>query len=699
MATYSVKFYDADYLAGWPSVSGSSFVYSGLTDYDATAFITDTQTGADGTMLDSAAAGETATADVTVNGTTYTGAAVEAETVYLVQDTLTGQTFEVVRFNYVSGGTTYTGTLSESPLIDGRTYEVLDIITAPDVGASDESFAYADFSDGLIEGTAGDDTIDASYTGDPHGDVVDGSDGVNDIATDSTFRWSDYGGNATDISAGISDTINGVGVDVSYTALGTGDWLRISTQTTYTEAGEAFSANSAASLHGNGTGPTSRLEFDFSSATDGVAGDVSNLTFRVNEIDASAYLDQITVTAFDANGDPVEVRFTVEGNETISGNTITAGDSSDAAGSADGSVLITIAGPVSHVELYYENLGRASQGITVSDLNFDAIAPTYADLIDAGAGNDLIDAGFGDDTILAGTGDDTVHGGAGSDQIDAGDGDDVIYLGSGDDALGGDGDDIFIIDPALLSGGTITIDGAETGEDGAGDVLDFNGTLAGPITWTAQGTDPGGRAGTATLTDGTVINFTNIETVICFARGTRILTPRGPVAIEALKPGDPVLTRDNGIQPVEWINSRRVPATGRFAPIHFAAGAMGNESDLIVSPQHRMLMKGHKAELLFGQREVLAAAKHLVNGTTITALEGGFVEYFHVMFRHHELIYAEGAIAESFHPGDHALRGLADPAREELFALFPDLRSLPDSHGPTARLCLRGHETRLLVAA
>jgi hypothetical protein len=163
-----------------------------------------------------------------------------------------------------------------------------------------------------------------------------------------------------------------------------------------------------------------------------------------------------------------------------------------------------------------------------------------------------------------------------------GDGDDTIYIGSDDVATGGAGDDLFVIDPTALTGGVITIDGMETSET-SGDSLDFNGTLAGPVTYTAQGTDPGGRSGFATLTDGTVINFSNIETIICFARGTRILTPRGPVAIEALRPGDMVLTRDNGLQPIRWINSRRVAATGDFAPVH---------SDLIVSPQHRMLLKG-----------------------------------------------------------------------------------------------------------
>jgi hypothetical protein len=206
------------------------------------------------------------------------------------------------------------------------------------------------------------------------------------------------------------------------------------------------------------------------------------------------------------------------------------------------------------------------------------------------------------------------------------------------------------------------------------------------------------ESGYATLLDGTIIRFENIETLICFGRGTRIETPFGPRRIETLKIGDLVLTRDHGPQPLRWIGARAVQAKGDFAPIEIKNGALGNTSDLIVSPQHRMLLTGWRAEMLFGADEVFAAAKHLINDTTILRRAGGVVEYFHMMFDAHEVVFAEGAASESFHPSDLSLTGVADEARDELFALFPDLRTMPSGHGPTARICLKAHEARLLVA-
>ena len=78
------------------------------------------------------------------------------------------------------------------------------------------------------------------------------------------------------------------------------------------------------------------------------------------------------------------------------------------------------------------------------------------------------------------------------------------------------------------------------------------------------------------------------------------------------------ICRDHGLQPIRWIQSRTVPATGNMAPVRIRPGAVvGLEKDLIVSPQHRMLLNGWRSEMLFGTSEAFAAAKHLVNGTTI----------------------------------------------------------------------------------
>ncbi|MFN3936813.1 MAG: Hint domain-containing protein [Gemmobacter sp.] len=183
----------------------------------------------------------------------------------------------------------------------------------------------------------------------------------------------------------------------------------------------------------------------------------------------------------------------------------------------------------------------------------------------------------------------------------------------------------------------------------------------------------------------------------CFVAGTRIGTPAGPMPVERLRPGDLVLTRDRGAQPLVWTGSRSVAGVGRFAPIRFARGVLGNSRPLFVSPQHRMLVTGWRAELFFGQEEVLAAARHLVDGKAVVAVPCATVSYHHIMFDRHEIVLAEGALTESFHPGDHAM--MADPAiRGEILSLFPEL-DRNRAAMPTARAVLRGPEARVLAAA
>ena len=106
----------------------------------------------------------------------------------------------------------------------------------------------------------------------------------------------------------------------------------------------------------------------------------------------------------------------------------------------------------------------------------------------------------------------------------------------------------------------------------------------------------------------TDVGFVNATSVPCFVAGTLIATPDGDRRVEAMSPGDLVMTKDEGAQPLRWIGSRSVTATGDFAPIHIRANTLGQHRDLLVSPLHRVLIKDSLAELLFGEAEVLVCS-------------------------------------------------------------------------------------------
>jgi len=185
--------------------------------------------------------------------------------------------------------------------------------------------------------------------------------------------------------------------------------------------------------------------------------------------------------------------------------------------------------------------------------------------------------------------------------------------------------------------------------------------------------------------------------VTCFVRGTEIDTANGPVRVEDLKKGDLIRTADHGMQPLRWIGHRAVSAKGVFAPVKICKGALGNTEDLWVSPQHRILLYGWRAEVHLGQEEVLAAAINLVNGDTILREPGDDVEYYHIMFDQHELVYAAGIKSESFNPGHLAWAALPQASQEEILTLFPELRLAGiETYGGPVRPSIKAYEAQLI---
>ena len=201
--------------------------------------------------------------------------------------------------------------------------------------------------------------------------------------------------------------------------------------------------------------------------------------------------------------------------------------------------------------------------------------------------------------------------------------------------------------------------------------------------------------------------FVGYATPPCFAGGTLIDTQNGPVAIEKLRPGMLIKTLDDGWQPLRMalataLSPAHLSAAPDHRPIRIGKDAIGHgipARDIVVSPQHRVLVDDWRAQLYFGHDEILVAAKHLKNGIDIRddpAPNG--VTFHHLIFECHQIISAHGLHSESFHPGEASLSGFSNQMRADFFDQFPLLEQGLDLYGAAARPALRGYEATLLAA-
>lgn len=303
--------------------------------------------------------------------------------------------------------------------------------------------------------------------------------------------------------------------------------------------------------------------------------------------------------------------------------------------------------------------------------NNDTITITSSDVgvdVRGNAGNDDI-------TVKSSTVGGLVHAGGDNDTVVLrGASVDGVRLGGGDDSI-----DFFASDVA-----------GELRGNGGTDSLNLPvGTVVNDSTYgtftVALGVSYNLSSGTFTLPSGTTVTYTTFENgtgIPCLVRGSRVLTDKGYVAVETLQPGHRVETRDNGFQPVRWTGRATVTAAAqardeKLRPVRICAGSLGLGAparDLLVSRQHRMLVQSRIAKRMFDTSEVLIPAHRL------TALPGVFiepdlqdVEYFHILFDRHEVIYANGVPTESLFTGPMALKSLSHGARVEIFKIFPEL--------------------------
>ncbi|MBB1499019.1 Hint domain-containing protein [Paracoccus sp. MC1862] len=360
------------------------------------------------------------------------------------------------------------------------------------------------------------------------------------------------------------------------------------------------------------------------------------------------------------------------------------------------------------------------------------------DTLLGGEGADLLEGGDGNDSLVGGAGADRLFGGAGDDVLEGGDGNDTLDGGTGNNMLtGGAGSDVFVVRTGdvitdftvdSLTGDNDQVDLGSYYNDANLAILNASRAAQGLATyqnalgWLHADQADDGVLNSITTANGFQQAFTlsirNNNTavagdsltndsvaVLCFGADALIDTPEGRVPAGDLQVGMLVTTRDAGPQPIRWIGHRHLTeaeleAAPNLRPIRIRAGALGRgtpRADLVVSPQHRVLVRSKLAQRLFGAPEVLVAAKQLllVDGIDVAEDLAG-VDYVHFLFDDHQVVWSNGAETESLHPGRNALNMAGEAGRDEIFAIFPELRDESVSY-PAARTMASGRMGRKLA--
>lgn len=466
------------------------------------------------------------------------------------------------------------------------------------------------------------------------------------------------------------------------------------------------------SSHDGGETATFRLEFFDPSTGEAVS---INSTATFNDLDRNSVgdveavsVDAGSFTGFGTSSD-TSLQVTNTGSEVIASGTETNNPSDqDAWFSAEfenqTSITFTLTTRTTQS-------GFSMNGDLIDDVVVTPLIP----------GNDTIDGGDGNDVIYGEDGDDTLTAGDGYDKLYGGEGDDTLYGGGENDELhGGNGADTIVVNSigSTSNPNNTTVYGDGDGDATDQDTLDVSWFIENGYTLTnnVQNPDDDGNGFTGQMTfynsstgQSANVNYSDIEEfVICFTPGTAIATPRGEVAAEMLKEGDKVFTRDNGVQEIRWVGQKDVTKAdftrqASLAPVLIQKGALGNglpERDLMVSPQHRVLLTSERAQLYFEEREVLSPAIHLVGMPGISQARPAETSYIHFLCDNHEVVLSNGAWTETFQPGEASLAGLQSAQRDEVLTLFPELATQSGlTNYESARKSLKKHETRLLLAS
>ena len=657
-------------------------------------------------------------------------------------DTITGGNgTDTISMGLVSPAVTVTFSAPGAGIITGTpgtfTFSGIEVFTSglgsdSIVGAAGAESIFASNGNDTVQGNDGNDTLDGvagadQLFGGAGADRLIGGDGADTLsgdAGDDTFVLA--GGDSA--SGGAGDdvftfdrtlppgaTVTGVGGETGEDLTDPtnipggriGDVLDLRGMTNVTVIPGGAEAGTAVFTNSGGLSITVQyseveviLTGDFT--VDGTAGnDVMSPGFidaQGDKIDGNDGVDDVIAEA--AGDDTVNAGI---GNDTVDGGTgndsLAGGAGNDSLGGGSGNDLL-IGGAGADLLIGGAGIDTVSYAASGVGVQIDLATGT-------GTGGDAEgDRITGVEVVIGSDFDDAIIGGSANETLIGGDGNDTLTGGAGDVLSGGTGDDVFRFDRFAAGTAAVTVTGGANSANGLGDVLSLQGLTSFTAAWTNG--DKATGSGTLTYLNANgnlvTVNFSEIERIICFARGTLITTARGEVPVQDLRLGDLVLTADRGFQPLRWLAARQLTAAElaeapNQRPIRIRAGALGHglpRRDLTVSPQHRILIRSKVAERMFGSLEVLVAAKHLLalDGVEVVAECGG-IEYWHLMCDRHEVILAEGTEVETLFPGPEAMAAQPRECHDELRRIFPDL--VTETTCPAARPLPKGAACRQLV--